>query len=92
MQDLTDDLKDVIQEFRRLALDVIVVNQTTPEAERNGLFSVKVIIPGMLPMTFGYRFTRLSGLERVLKIPKELGFTKKQLTVDQLNRHPHPFP
>ena len=27
--DLTDDLQDILQEFRRLNLDVIVVDQTT---------------------------------------------------------------
>ena len=29
--DLTDDLQDILQVFRRLNLDVIVVDQTTPE-------------------------------------------------------------
>lgn len=90
--DLTDDLKDILQVFRRLNLDVIVVNQTRPEISRNGLHCVKVLIPGMLPMTFGHRFTRLTGLERVLRIPMELGYVKQPLTLEQLNPHPHPFP
>lgn len=90
--DLTDDLKDILQMFRRLNLDVIVVNQTRPEISRNGLHCVKVLIPGMLPMTFGHRFTRLAGLERVLRVPAELGYVKQPLTVEQLNPHPHPFP
>ncbi len=62
--DLTDDLRDVLQEFSRLNLDVIVVDQTIPEIKRNGLFCVKVLIPGMLPMTFGQHLTRVTGLER----------------------------
>lgn len=90
--DLTDDLKDILRVFRRLDLDVIVVNQTRPEMSRNGLHCVKVLIPGMLPMTFGYRFTRLTGLERVLNVPMELGYVEQPLTLEQLNPHPHPFP
>lgn len=90
--DLTDDLKDLLNIFNRLQLDVIVVNQTSPELDRNGLHCVKVIIPGMLPMTFGYHLTRLENLDRVLSVPMKLGYTKKSLTRGELNPHPHPFP
>jgi ribosomal protein S12 methylthiotransferase accessory factor len=69
-----------------------VVDQTTPEMIRNGLHCVKVLIPGMLPMTFGHHLTRLTGLERVLRVPMELGYAKQPLTLEQLNPHPHPFP
>jgi len=55
------------------------------------LHCVKVLIPGMLPMTFGHHLTRLSGLERVLRIPAQLGYTGQPLTFDRLNQHPHPF-
>lgn len=90
--DLTDDLQKILHTFRQLNLDVIVVNQTTPEIERNGLHCVKVLIPGMLPMTFGHHLTRITGLDRVLKVPLTLGHTKNPLTIEQLNPYPHPFP
>lgn len=90
--DLTDDLRAFLQKFRQLNLDVIVVDQTTPEILRNGLHCVKVLIPGMLPMTFGHHLTRVTGLERVLRVPMELGYTRKPLTYEQLHSHPHPFP
>ncbi|RJX40279.1 bacteriocin biosynthesis protein SagD [Paenibacillus pinisoli] len=90
--DLTDDLKDILHTFRRLHLDVIVVDVTAPEIKRNGLHCVKVLIPGMLPMTFGHQFTRLAGLERVLWVPAELGYVKEPLEPDELNPYPHPFP
>ncbi|MCS7461478.1 TOMM precursor leader peptide-binding protein [Paenibacillus doosanensis] len=90
--DLTDDLKAMIGKFLRLHLDVIVVDQSTPELRRNGLHCVKVLMPGMLPMTFGYHFTRLTGLERALRVPAELGYTKRPLRPEELNAHPHPFP
>ncbi|MBP0726647.1 TOMM precursor leader peptide-binding protein [Bacillus sp. RG28] len=90
--DIKDDLQYVLQTLKQKNFDVIVVNQTSPEIKRNGLHCVKVIIPGMLPMTFGYHLTRLTGLERVLRIPMELGYRKTPLTYEQLNPHPHPFP
>ncbi|GAA0337395.1 TOMM precursor leader peptide-binding protein [Bacillus carboniphilus] len=90
--DLTEDLKEILDRFRELNLDVIVVDQSTSETKRNGLHCVKVLIPGMLPMTFGQHLTRVTGLERVLRVPMELGYTKRPLTLDELNPHPHPFP
>ncbi|WP_042161509.1 TOMM precursor leader peptide-binding protein [Paenibacillus gorillae] len=90
--DLTDDLNMLINTFSNLDLEVIVVNQSTPETLRNGLHCVKVLIPGMLPMTFGQHLVRLTGLERVLRIPAELGYVKEQLKQEELNSHPHPFP
>lgn len=90
--DLKDDLQAVLDRFRQLDLEVIVVDQTTPITKRNGLFCVKVLIPGMLPMTFGHHLTRVRGLERVLQLPMKLGFTKQPLSYEQLNPYPHPFP
>ncbi|WP_082233113.1 TOMM precursor leader peptide-binding protein [Halobacillus massiliensis] len=90
--DLTEDLRNILQVLRELSLDVIVIDQTTPEISRNGLHCVKVLIPGMLPMTFGHHLTRVTGLNRVLTVPKRLGYTKRDLKIDELNPFPHPFP
>lgn len=90
--DLTEDLQDLLHVFRQLDLDVIVVDQTTSEIRRNGLHCVKVLIPGMLPMTFGHHLTRVTGLDRVLKVPKALGFVDRELSMEELNPYPHPFP
>jgi ribosomal protein S12 methylthiotransferase accessory factor len=90
--DLKDDLEDLLHRFHRLNLEVIVVDQSSPVIKRNGLFCVKVLIPGMLPMTFGHHLTRVKGLERVLNVPLKLGFTNQPLTYEQLNPYPHPFP
>jgi ribosomal protein S12 methylthiotransferase accessory factor len=90
--DLLDDLKEILDVFQLLKLEVIVVDQTSPELKRNGLHCVKVIIPGMLPMTFGHHLTRLKGLDRVLNVPAKLGIVKKPLTFSELNPYPHPFP
>ena len=90
--DLTEDLNDILREFRQLGLNVIVVDQTPPELKKNGLYCVKVLIPGMLPMTFGHHLTRLKGLDRVLHVPMKLGYVKEPLSFEELNTFPHPFP
>lgn len=89
--DLTNDLKDTIEVFRRLNLDVIAVDQSSMETLRNGLHCVKILIPGMLPMTFGHHMQRLTGLKRVFRVPAQLGYAKQPLSARQLNPHPHPF-
>jgi ribosomal protein S12 methylthiotransferase accessory factor len=89
---LTEDLRKLIDAFLQRGMDVIVVDQSAPETLRNGLHCVKVLVPGLLPMTFGYHLTRLTGLPRVLHVPAALGYAEKPLTAEQLNRHPHPFP
>lgn len=90
--DLKDDLNDILLRFRKLDLEVIVVDQTAPELRRDGLHCVKVLIPGMMPMTFGHHLVRVEGLKRVLTVPAELGYFKQPLLREQLNPHPHPFP
>jgi len=91
-EDLTEDLKQILQVFRSLQMDVIVVDQSSSETLRNGLRCVKVLIPGMLPMTFGHHLTRLTGLNRVLDVPMKLGYANHRLTREELNPYPHPFP
>jgi ribosomal protein S12 methylthiotransferase accessory factor len=90
--DLLDDLSGVLETFKMLNLEVIVVDQTGPELKRNGLHCVKVVIPGMLPMTFGHHLTRVKGLDRVLTVPAKLGYVQQPLTYGEINPYPHPFP
>ncbi len=90
--DLTDDLTGVVSRLRSHQLDVIVVDQTTPEHRVGGLSCVKVIVPGMLPMTFGHDYRRLHGLPRLFEVPRLLGYRDQALLPQDVNPHPHPFP
>ncbi|MFI5913341.1 TOMM precursor leader peptide-binding protein [Dactylosporangium sp. NPDC051541] len=90
--DLCDDLRSTIDRYRTTGLDVIVVDQTTPEHRAGGLSCVKVIIPGTLPMTFGHQFRRVDGLPRLYDVPRLLGFRSDRLAPEDVNPHPHPFP
>jgi ribosomal protein S12 methylthiotransferase accessory factor len=90
--DLTADLTDLLGRLGRHGLDVIVVDQTTPEHEAGGLHCVKVIVPGTLPMTFGHHNRRTHGLPRLYDVPKLLGYRDDRLRPEDVNPHPHPFP
>jgi ribosomal protein S12 methylthiotransferase accessory factor len=90
--DLRDDLLAVIRRYRDCGLDVVVVDQTTPEHRAGGLACVKVIIPGALPMTFGHQFRRTEGLPRLYDVARLLGYRERRLDPHDINPHPHPFP
>lgn len=90
--DLTDDLTEMVRRLWQHGLDVIAVDQTTPEHRACGFCCVKVIIPGALPMTFGHRNRRIHGLPRLLEVPRLLGHRGKALRPQDVNPHPHPFP
>ncbi|MEV0701782.1 TOMM precursor leader peptide-binding protein [Saccharopolyspora sp. NPDC050389] len=90
--DLSADLSETLQQYVRTGLDVVVVDQTTPEHRAGDFACVKVIIPGCLPMTFGHMRRRDRGFERLHRIPHELGYRDRPLTDADINPHPHPFP
>lgn len=90
--DLRDDLRELTGRYLNRGLDVIAVDQTTPEHRAGGLHCVKVIVPGTLPMTFGHENRRVHGLPRLYTVPAELGYRDRVLTPADINPHPHPFP
>jgi ribosomal protein S12 methylthiotransferase accessory factor len=90
--DLAEDLCELIGRYLNTNLDVIVVDQTTPEHQMGGLSCAKVLVPGTLPMTFGHRFRRTTGIPRLLSVPHLLGYYARDLQPDEINPYPHPFP
>ncbi|MFE9574430.1 TOMM precursor leader peptide-binding protein [Streptomyces sp. NPDC006692] len=90
--DLRSDLDEMVRRYLDRGLDVLVVDQTTPEHRAGGFACVKVMVPGTLPMTFGHRNRRVDGLPRLLNVPYELGYRDRVLTPGDINPHPHPFP
>lgn len=88
---LRDDLEDLISFYLKRGTDVMVVEQTAPEHQLCGLRCVKVIMPGMLPMTFGHYNRRITGFERLHRLPMTLGYQDHPLEETEVNPHPHPF-
>lgn len=89
--DLRDDLLEMVGRFSREGMEVIVVNQTGPEHRALGLHCVRVLIPGMLPLTYGHWRRRLRNLPRLLTLPYRLGHVKRPLSMAEVNQLPHPF-
>lgn len=90
--DMSADLAEVVGRYLERGQDVVVVDQTTPEHRAGGFRCVKVLIPGLLPMTFGHWARRVDGIPRLFEAPRLLGHADRALTPADINPHPHPFP
>lgn len=90
--DLTEDLYGLIARVERCGHDVIVVDQTSPELRDAQFCCMRVLVPGLIPLTFGQRFRRTRSLDRLYRVPQELGYTAHRLSAAELNQDPHAFP
>jgi ribosomal protein S12 methylthiotransferase accessory factor len=91
-QDLRDDLMACIGMIMQLGMDVIVVDQTCKEQALTGLKTVCVLVPGLLPMDFGWKKERIFDLPRLRTVPRTAGYRKADFEPDMQNIIPHPFP
>jgi ribosomal protein S12 methylthiotransferase accessory factor len=82
------ELQFILGRLQKNGLDVYVVDLTTDEAIRCGLRAVRVVIPGLQPMSFHHR-ARYLGHRRLFEVPKKLGY--RVHTEEQLNAWPQPF-
>ncbi len=89
--DLREDLERLINFYIKRGTDIIVVDQTAPEHLICGLICAKVLMPSMLPMTFGQGNRRITGFDRLHQLPFTLGYQNHPLTNEEINPHPHPF-
>ncbi len=90
--DLGEDLAELVGRYQDSGLDVIAVDTTSPEHRVGGFACAKVIVPGTLPMTFGHRYRRTHDLPRLSTVPALLGYRSTELSPEDLNPFPHPFP
>lgn len=90
-QDIRMILGSILNDLHERGFDVIVLNQTSVEVSCAGLDAVKVLIPGMTPITFGYGFERVWGLRRIFELPYQLGYSSGVLTEKDLNQDCHPL-
>ncbi|MFJ5881746.1 TOMM precursor leader peptide-binding protein [Kitasatospora cineracea] len=90
--DLREDLRHCVDAVAAAGFDVVVVDQTMPEQRATGLHTVSVLVPGLLPIDFGWRRQRALTMPRLRTAPREAGHSAHDLRTDQLNPAPHPFP
>ncbi|PWI09999.1 bacteriocin biosynthesis protein SagD [Streptomyces sp. NWU339] len=90
--DVRDDLLAAVDAVTSAGFDVVVVDQTAPEQRALGLYTVKVLVPGLLPLDFGWTRQRARHMPRMRTALREAGLRPDDLTEADLNPGPHPFP
>ncbi|RKE17537.1 TOMM precursor leader peptide-binding protein [Streptomyces sp. TLI_171] len=90
--DLLDELLYCRDRLTGAGHDVIVVDQTTPEQRRLGLHTVATLVPGLLPIDFGWTRQRALELPRLRTALRRGGLRATDLAEDEIRRVPHPFP
>ncbi|WP_443076204.1 TOMM precursor leader peptide-binding protein [Streptomyces sp. NBC_01716] len=90
--DLRDDLTRCVSAVTDKGFDVVVVDQTMPEQRDLGLTTVSVLVPGLLPIDFGWTRQRALKMPRLRTALREAGLRDHDLTDADLNLAPHPFP
>jgi len=90
--DLLAGLRQVLDALSDAGLEAIVVDQTTPEQERMGLRTVCTLVPGLLPIDFGWPRQRALEMPRLRTAYRRAGWRDTDLADGDLHRVPHPFP
>ncbi|MGY5765316.1 TOMM precursor leader peptide-binding protein [Brachybacterium sp. DNPG3] len=91
-RDLTEDLQWLLDMFAERGFEVFAVDQTTAEQRALGLSTYATIVPGLVPIDFGWTKQRGLEMDRVLTAHHEAGLRDRPLERDELNPVPHPFP
>jgi ribosomal protein S12 methylthiotransferase accessory factor len=90
--DLRGDVARCVRELASAGFDTVVIDQTLDLQRRLGVHTASVIVPGLLPIDFGWARQRCLLLPRLRQAPHAAGFTDHDLTPAELNLAPHPFP
>ncbi|NEB55511.1 TOMM precursor leader peptide-binding protein, partial [Streptomyces griseus] len=90
--DLLDDLRLLRDRLTAAGHDVIAVDQTTPEQHRMGLHTVSAIVPGLLPLDFGWSRQRALTMPRLRTALRAAGRRADDLPEAEIKAVPHPFP
>jgi ribosomal protein S12 methylthiotransferase accessory factor len=90
--DLLDDVRYLRDQLVGAGFDVIVVDQTSPEQRLAGLRTACVVVPGLVPIDFGWWRQRGLTMPRTRTALRRAGLRATDLDPAELNRVPHPFP
>jgi ribosomal protein S12 methylthiotransferase accessory factor len=85
--DLGQDLQELVGRLGEAELEVLIADQTPRLLRAEGLHVVRAIVPGILPLGFGYQRRRTEGAPRLLTAPARMGYGRPTA----LNPWPHPF-
>nr|WP_239161013.1 TOMM precursor leader peptide-binding protein [Virgisporangium ochraceum] len=90
--DLGADLDRCVRAVTDAGLDVVVVDQTTPEQRDLGLHTAGVTVPGLLPIDFGWDRQRALTMPRLRTAAHRAGLADHDLRDGDLHLVPHPYP
>nr|WP_234540015.1 TOMM precursor leader peptide-binding protein [Streptomyces shenzhenensis] len=90
--DLSDDVEACVAAVTARGFDVVVVDQTAPEQVGLGFRTVKVLVPGLIPIDFGWSRQRGPLMPRARTALREAGLREDDLVPRDVNPAPHPFP
>lgn len=85
----SNQLKSGLGLLADLNLEAIVVDVTRPELAETGWRTVRVLVPGMLPLSFGSGHAPLAA-RRLRDVPRALGYDLPD-GPQRFNPAPHPF-
>lgn len=91
-RNLSEDLRFVVAALADKGFDTLVVDQTSPEQQALNLSTVSTIVPGLVPIDFGWTMQRGLRMSRVRSAPVAAGWFDSPLKYEDLNTVPHPFP
>lgn len=91
-RELRTPTQQIVDLLAEKEFDTLVVDQTTPEQAILGLATVAVIVPGLVPIDFGWERQRVLELPRTRWAHYSAGKRSVPLTRAALRFAPHPFP
>jgi ribosomal protein S12 methylthiotransferase accessory factor len=86
--DAAGRLRHLVARLAAMDMDVVAVDLTTRELRDLGLWVVRAVIPGLMPMTSEYR-ARFLGTPRLYEYPRRAGYGA--LDERDVNPYPQPF-
>lgn len=90
--DLRDDLRHCVEAVAAQGMDVVIVDHTIPAQRDYGVHSVQVIVPGLLPIDFGWHRQRALTMPRLRNALADCGYRSGPMDPADANPAPHPFP
>lgn len=90
--DVRTDVMTSVGMLADAGFDVLAVDQTFPLERELGFRTASVLVPGLVPIDFGWSRQRALHHPRVRRAPREAGLRSRDLRPEDLNRAPHPFP
>lgn len=90
--DLGAEVHGIVGLLAGLGLDTVVVDQTTPEQLALGVRTACVVVPGLVPIDFGWERQRVLTMPRTLAARTPGEGTTAVRDPGDLVRIPHPFP